>query len=151
MTIFDKIDIAESFKTGSANDDQFVDYPHMSVEQLQSLATFVAGVVNRQPLKGKNKPSWLDDNHQEIPNSSNYRDNDYWHYHCGPEYSGGSVRSMTFNLNMNLSGLTSAEVIHYQKIYETGTIRVLGFSPSHEPFPRADDEANVLFSSECEE
>lgn len=50
---------------------------------------------------------------------------------------------MTYNLSLNLSGLTSAEVIHYQKM-DDGTVFVVGFSPKHQPFP-AFDNNNPLF------
>ncbi|MFL7664044.1 hypothetical protein [Escherichia coli] len=53
---------------------------------------------------------------------------------------------MTFNLGMNVAGLTSAEVIHYQKLND-GTVFVVGFSPTHEPFPKSDaPHYNPLFT-----
>lgn len=47
---------------------------------------------------------------------------------------------------MNVAGLTSAEVIHYQKLND-GTVFVVGFSPTHEPFPKSDaPHYNPLFT-----
>lgn len=53
---------------------------------------------------------------------------------------------MTYNLGLNLDGLTSAEVIHYQKNGD-GSVLVVGFSPNHVPFPRSDSPhyENPLF------
>lgn len=149
-TIFDKIKIAEDFRNGSANDDFFIDMPNMSESQLKALAVFIGKVQRREPLSGKNKQSWLDNNYKKLPKTDGYEEGDYWHYHCGPSYSSSSVKGMTYNLNVNLHGVTSSEVIHYQKICD-GTVFIVGFSPKHLPFPASDDPKNPLFSDVEEE
>ncbi|WP_207104642.1 hypothetical protein, partial [Escherichia coli] len=67
-------------------------------------------------------------------------------YHCGPYPEVVKLRSMTFNLGMNVAWLTSAEVILYQKLND-GTVFVVGFYPTHEPFPKSDSpNYNPLFT-----
>jgi len=152
MTIFDKIKLAEGFQNGGANDDSFVDLPHMKPEHLDALATFIGKVVKQEPLVGKNKQSWLNDSYKKIPLTDAYEEGNYWHYHCGPSYSNAPMKSMTYNLNVNLNGITSAEIIHYQKI-DDGTVFIVGFSPNHLPFPNSDDPSNgnPLFASDDED
>lgn len=149
MTIFDKIKIAEDFQNGSANDDFFIDMPYMQEGQLKALAAFIGGVMRRESLPGKNKPSWVDDSYQKIPMTDGYEQGEYWHYHCGPSYANSPLKSATYNLNTNFNGVTSSEIIHYQKM-EDGTVFIVGFSPKHLPFPNSDDpnNGNPLFSDE---
>ncbi len=141
-----KIGLAEDFSGGSVNTPEFVDLPYMQPVHVVALRDFISKVAKGEPLVGKNKPSWLDDNLNELSNTESYKANDYWHYHCGPSYSQGAVKSMTYNLGLNLDGLTSAEVIHYQKNGD-GSVLVVGFSPNHVPFPRSDSPhyENPLF------
>jgi len=106
--------LADDFSQGSVNTPEFVDLPYMKQEHVVALSNFIGQVAKGQPLVGKNKPSWLGDNLQELPRTQSYKANNYWHYHCGPNYSNSAVKSMTYNLNMNLEGLTSPEVIHYE-------------------------------------
>lgn len=141
--------LADDFSQGSVNTPEFVDLPYMKQEHVVALRNFIVQVAKGQPLVGKNKPSWLGDNLQDLPHTQSYKANNYWHYHCGPSYSNASVKSMTYNLNMNLEGLTSPEVIHYEK-KEDGSIVIVGFSPNHIPFPPSDlpGHSNPLFSYE---
>lgn len=141
-----KIWLAEDFSGGNVNTSEFVDLPYMQQGHVVALRDFISKVTKGEPLVGKNKPSWLDDNLDEICHTESYKDNDYWHYHCGPSYSQSAVRSMTYDLGLNLDGLTSAEVIHYQKNSD-GSVLVVGFSPNHIPFPPSDapDYENPLF------
>lgn len=139
--------LANAFASGSLNEAEFVDLPFMKEEHVKALQKFISRLANGEGLEGKNKPSWLNDNLDEIKNTQSYKDNNYWHYHCGPGYSNSSLKSITYNLNMNLDGMTSPEVIHYQKESD-GTILIVGFSPEHIPFPTSDDPNydNPLFS-----
>lgn len=149
-TKFNKFELHSVFQYGPLNEEYFVDLPHLDKNQLHSLAAFLGAITREEPLPGKNKPSWLNDNAKKIPETDAYEEGDYWHYHCGPYPEEVKLRSMTFNLGMNLSGLTSAEVIHYQKC-EDGTVLVVGFSPKHEPFPKSDEpNYNPLFTDSAD-
>lgn len=141
-----KVILDDAFIDGSTKTDFFVDFKHLNDVQIQSISTFVAKVSNNEPLPGKNKPSWLDDNLQKLPHTDNYEDNNFWHYHCGPNFNTGKSFSMTFNLTTNLNGATSAEVIHYVKVTDD-EIQIVGFSPKHQPFPSSDklEDDNPLF------
>lgn len=140
-----EIIIDPAFQLGSLNEPSFTDLPSMSPEQKTRLADFIQKVANGTPLCGKNKESWLDDQLNELPHTSSYRDGNYWHYHCGPYPN--TVGSMTFNLERNLYGLTSSEVVHYVKDGKNH-ITIVGFSPEHIPFPRSDIGYNPLFDAE---
>lgn len=140
---FNKVVLANDFTHGALNEECFVDLPFMEEHHRQALATFIGRVTREEPLPGKNKPSWLNDDQEKLPDTDAYQDGNYWHYHCGPYNDTTRLKSMTYNLSLNLSGLTSAEVIHYQKM-DDGTVFVVGFSPKHQPFP-ASDNNNPLF------
>ncbi|EPE4174719.1 hypothetical protein [Yersinia rochesterensis] len=146
MAPIEKVKLADDFSFGSQNSPEFVDVPFMAREHLQALALFVHNVTNNIPLKGKNKPSWLNDDQDRLPHTHSYEMGNYWHYHCGPNYSNQKIKSLTYNLSMNLDGLTSPEVIHYQKL-DDKNILVVGFSPYHVPFPPSDKPgfSNPLF------
>ncbi|WP_146198436.1 hypothetical protein AABD69_17470 (plasmid) [Edwardsiella piscicida] len=147
MTIkFNKFELHSAFQYGTLNEKHFVDLPYLNDEQRHALASFLGAITREEPLPGKNKPSWLDDNFTKISGTDAYEEGKYWHYHCGPYPNSFSIRNMTFNLGVNLDGVTSAEVIHYQKLND-GTVLVVGFSPTHEPFPKSDDpHYNPLFT-----
>ena len=145
-TKFNKFELHSAFRDGKLNEKYFVDLPYLKEEQRRALASFLGAITREEPLPGKNKPSWLDDNSIKISGTDAYEDGNYWHYHCGPYPESVKLRSMTFNLGMNVAGLTSAEVIHYQKLND-GTVFVVGFSPTHEPFPKSDaPHYNPLFT-----
>jgi len=149
MTIkFNKFEIHAAFQNGQLNEKYFVDLPHLTDDQKKALATFLGKITREEPLVGKNKPSWLWDDETKIPKTDAYEEGNYWHYHCGPYGKNVQVRTMTFNLAFNARGLTSDEVIHYQKM-DDGTVLVVGFSPDHDPFPRSDaPHHNPLFTSD---
>ncbi len=144
------VTLAVDFEQGDLNTNNFVDIQHMSDAQIEALATFVDSVEAGNPLTGKNKPSWLDDNLDEIPYTETYQYERYWHYHCGPSYSDSKLKSLTYNLNINLNGITSSEVIHYTKDEDGKAITIVAFSPVHTPFPPSDhpDIDNPLFTEE---
>jgi hypothetical protein len=137
------VSIDDGFRDGDTNDSFFKDLRLLNDQELKALSAFIVGVKEGRPLPGKNKESWLDDSLWEIPGTRDYRDLNYWHYHCGPSYSSRSGYSFTVGLERNIYGLTSPEIIHYQK--SGNEIVIVGFSPKHIPFPRADDESNPLF------
>lgn len=136
----------EPFQNGSLNDSFFVDLPNMNDIQVATLSDFISKTTSGLPLPGKNKPSHLDDSLNKIPGTDSYESGNYWHYHCGPSYSPSTKFALTYNLQMNLNGSPSAEVIHYIK--EDDDINIVGYSPRHIPFPLSDSIDNPLFSDE---
>ncbi|MCU8005505.1 hypothetical protein [Shewanella sp. SM96] len=136
------IQLDHAFETGDEN-DQFQDIPNMNDQALNALASFMQKVVAGEPLPGKNKPSWLNDDLDTIPYTKLYEQYSYWHYHCGPDYPQSNF-SMTHNLSLNLNGATSPAVIHYIKNSHT-EITITGYSPVHIPFPVSDLNTNPLF------
>ncbi|HDX9006511.1 TPA: hypothetical protein RQO57_003576 [Aeromonas dhakensis] len=146
------VELNPAFETGTLNDGVFVDFPFLEPEQLSSLVTFMTNVGQGKPLPGKNKPSWQDNSGNTLPYCESYEADNYWHYHCGPSYSPHSNYSFTFDLGLNLYGLTSAEVIHYRKEGEQKVI-IEGFMKIHEPFPRSNDpdKENPLFPDPVED
>lgn len=139
----------EPFQSGDLNEKSFVDLPHMDKTQKSALAKFIAQATNGEPLPGKNKPSYLNDNLEKIPGTDAYENGHYWHYHCGPNYGSNINFAMTFDLQMNLNGYPSPEVIHYIKEEkDPASILIVGYSPTHIPFPNSDDGNNPLFGEE---
>lgn len=117
----------------------------MSELQRELLFAFIRDVRADKGIMGKNKPSWLDDNLDEIPNTENYQANRFWHYHCGEFDPNVKIRALTYQLKLNLDGLTSAAILHYRKV-SNEEVTVVGFSPIHIPFPYEDDPDNPLFT-----
>lgn len=140
-----KVTLSDAFKFGTVNNPKFIDMPFLNELQRKLLIDFVEAVSNDKALMGKNKPSWLDDNLDEIPHTENYQSNRFWHYHCGEFHPNAKIRSLTYQLKLNLDGLTSAAIIHYRKI-SPNEITIVGFSPVHIPFPYEDDPDNPLFN-----
>lgn len=136
--------ISDEFKFGQTNNRKFIDLPFLNQSQLGLVIRFLQEVSNDKALLGKNKPSWLNDQLDDILSSENYKANNFWHYHCGEFDPHAKVRRLTYHLQLNLEGLTSAAIIHYQKITDDEIILV-GFSPIHIPFPLENDPDNPLF------
>lgn len=136
--------ISDEFKLGKTNNTKFVDFPFLNEVQFELLLDFVEYVSNGKALLGKNKPSWLDDNLDIIPDTESYQAFNFWHYHCGEFDPNVPIRALTYQLKLNLDGLTSAAVIHYRKLSETEIV-IVGYSPIHVPFPKEDDPENPLF------
>lgn len=141
-----KVTLDPDFLAGLNRTRFFSDFNALSSEELYAIATFIRAVEHGDGLPGKNKESWLSDSLDFIPGAEDYRDMRYWHYHSGPSVSDGRLLSMTYGLQRNLHGLTSSEVIHYQKNEEDREIIIVGFSPEHVPFPSPNDPDNLLFS-----
>jgi hypothetical protein len=131
------VEIDPSFEDGNLNTRFFKDFKYLDESELQALTTFIAHVSCNKPLIGKNKPSWLDDNLNELPYTLSYREGRYWHYHSGPSYTQSKVRALTHQLKANFNGITSPQVIHYIK-KTNNIITVVGFSPEHVPFTPSD-------------
>jgi hypothetical protein len=138
------VNLHAEFEFGTKNTKYFKDYSLLTAQQELSVVRFMNKVVNGQPLTGKNKPSWLYDDGAEITGSSFYKENLYWHYHSGPSYSPKQpIKSMTINLGLNISGLTSPEIIHYQKV-TPNEVLIVGYSPEHDPFPQQNNPRKDL-------
>ena len=144
-----RVNLADAFTIGDLDSYNFKDLNYLSDKQEGALALFIDSVEAGNPLTGKNKPSWLNDALEELPYTSTYQVLNYWHYHCGPSYSNTKVKNLTFDLALNLDGVTSSEVIHYTKEND-GSITIVAFSPEHIPFPPSDHPAqlNPLFDDE---
>ena len=76
------IRISNSFLHGESNTPFAVDGPFLTDDEIKIIQRFLENVANGRALVGKNKPSWVDDNHDKIPGSDNYEQENYWHYHC---------------------------------------------------------------------
>ncbi|MGF7432097.1 hypothetical protein [Pasteurella bettyae] len=146
MTEQIKIELSEQFKKGRLNTSFFKDIQTMidedSNEELALIFNFMQDIANQKLLRGKNKPSWLNDNLETIPNTEFYETHNIWHYHCGPYAESAKFNAMS-KLKLNLNGETSSAVIHYQKITDNH-IFILAYSPKHEPFPKERDIPNPL-------
>ena len=77
------------------------------------LTLFVLDVEDGKLLRGKNKPSWTDTNGDEISILIGYKAGGHWHYHIGP-YDPNSTSTQAKIRDLNISGATSAAVIHYR-------------------------------------
>lgn len=141
-----QVELSESFKKGRSNTLFFKDIQAMieqnSNEELALILQFMKDVSEGRLLRGKNKPSWQNDNLQDLPNSEFYKRKNIWHYHCGPYPESKKLNQMS-PLKINLNGETSGAVIHYQKITENH-ILIIGYSPRHNPFPRENTIPNPL-------
>lgn len=136
------IDLSEEFRKGRLNTPFFKDIPKMNENELKILFQFMQDVATEKPLRGKNKPSWLNDNLNTLPNTEIYKQYNIWHYHCGPYPQSNKLNRMSC-LKINLNGETSNAVIHYQKISDNH-IFILAYSPQHQPFPKENDIPNPL-------
>lgn len=124
----------------------FYDYPALTTDQQSAVEEFMIAVAQGNMLRGKNKPSYLNNNLSDAKYCQTYKDLECWHYHCGPTYNKSHyLHKFTYDLKLNLYGDTSDEVIHYRKITDEVSgevsILILGFAPLHtEPrFPPSDD------------
>lgn len=138
------VELSEAFKTGNLNSELFRDIPQMSNAELMQLYQFMSDVANGVALKGKNKPSWKDDNMADLPDTQFYKEAKLWHYHCGDSSENpNKIYTAVLNLEKNLKGQPSAEAIHYQKLSKEH-IFIIAYSPKHQPFPKATAMLNPL-------
>ena len=141
-----KTSVATGFITGESNIPFAVDGPNLTDDELKVIQSFLEDVANGRSLVGKNKPSWVDDNHEKIPGTDNYEQQNYWHYHCGPTWYPNTFKNHTVNLKFNPSGKHSNECINYAK--DGDKIIVVGYSREHIPFLPSDYNDNPLFGSD---
>ncbi|WP_032092070.1 hypothetical protein [Necropsobacter rosorum] len=138
-----KVELSKQFKEGRLNTPFFKDIQVMTDDELKLIFDFMQAVEQGKPLRGKNKPSWIDDNLNKIIHTELYQENNIWHYHCGPYNATSTKYHAVSRLKLNLEGETSGPIIHYQKISDDH-ILIIAFSPKHEPFPREWDVPNPL-------
>lgn len=144
---YNKVELHVAFQDGTLNSCEFKDLKNLNTDEIRLLTTFITKVTKEESLVGKNKPSWLNDQGEKIEDTDAYEEGNYWHYHCGPYSDSSCLQVMTFNLNFNPKGMTSNAVIHYQK-EKDGKVVIVGFSPTHLPFPKSDDpHDNPLFEN----
>ncbi len=136
--------LSAAFVSGQNNIPFAVDGQNLTQEELRCIKKFEDDLYNDVPLLGKNKPSWVNDNYEKIPGSDNYKDANYWHYHCGPTWRVGTYKGHTVDLAFNPGGMRSNECIHYAKTSDD-TITIVGYSRLHIPFPPSDYGDNPLF------
>ncbi len=135
---------------GELNNCLFKDKQFLNAKESDSLIDFIYKVTHNFELIGKNKPSWQDDEGNELSGAIKYKTLNCWHYHSGPSYSKKRFPAKTIKLAFNPNGDTSSEVIHYQKI-DINTIFVQAFSPKHEPFPDASYSPNPILDRTFEQ
>ena len=68
-----KIELSKQFQERRLNTPFFKDIQAMSDEELQLIFDFMQSIKQGKLLRGKNKPSWLDDNLNDIPNTEVYQ------------------------------------------------------------------------------
>lgn len=129
---------------------EFIDSDCLDDNQKEALAIFTESVANDIELRGKNKPSWQSDEGEDIHSAILFKENQCWHYHCGPyDKKIRKVCPMTKRLEFNPNGKTSSAVIHYRKVADDHIV-VTAFSPKHIPFPRALNNSAILRKSDSE-
>ncbi|WP_225182172.1 hypothetical protein [Pectobacterium aroidearum] len=138
------------FLQGDGNTPFAVDGPFLTEEERLTIAEFMKDLGEGKPLRGKNKPSWVNDDHEDIPGSEAYKDLNYWHYHCGTTWNEATFKGMTIDLKFNPNGMHSNECIHYIKESDS-KITIVGYSREHVPFLSPNDKRNPFFSDDEEE
>lgn len=138
-----------SFADGDMDEDFLVDLPQMTDAEADRLADWIHDILEGKPHKGRNKPSSKRNSDDSLQPGS-YRDNDVWHYHCGPRFKRRSGWAMTpADLRHNEAGQTSAQCYHYSKLKKPmlglpRDLTILGYSCDHEPFLEDTDPSNPL-------
>lgn len=133
------------FLDGENNTDFCTDWNFLTTEEKRNIINFVKEIAEKEYVKGKNKESWVDDYHQEIYGADGYKEENYWHYHCGPTWSKAPFKSMTKCLFFNPGGAASQQCIHYYPSEESNEIIIVGYSRNHIPFLLPDDPNNKFF------
>lgn len=133
-----------SFVNGRLNSDVFKDMPHLNAAEMGLLVDFITKCLHGDSLPGRNKRSWVNDTGGVIPASLGYQQSNVWHYHAGPHVAHGQPKTHNIR-DENLGPLTSPAVIHYTwRGKRQQELIVLGFSPSHRPFPPYTDKKNAV-------
>ena len=142
MTKITKVLFQREFTDGNFDGATATDLAHMRDEEIELMFAWLADVVAGKSHVGANKPSWLKNN-ALVPGAEPYRDNNIWHYHCGPYNANRHGTKLTDNtLAANYDGHHSAQVYHYSKNGET--IVILGYSRQHNPFPKPSSAKNPV-------
>ena len=142
MTKIRAVHFHPGFETGQSDKPALTDAPFMTEKEQERMEQWVLDIMTGQPLEGLNKPSWTHGG-ATLSSAKAYRDNNVWHYHCGPYRSVPPGHRMTgCDLPENLMGKPSAAIYHYAKQHDV--IVVLGFSREHIPFPDAMSRKNPL-------
>lgn len=139
--------LSDSFLLGQYDTEFATDWPFLDADEQQTIAQFMHDVGNDFALRGKNKPSWVNDDHEKIPGTDDYERQKYWHYHCGPSWYQSTFRGQTLNLKFNPNGMHSLECIHYVRESDD-RITIVGYSKNHIPFLTSDDPRNPFFSDD---
>lgn len=142
--VVENVSFHHSFHYGKSNSKKFTDLAYLSDQHFTLLSSFVSDVLEGNPLRGRNKPSWLDQQGNIIPQAKLYQDGNIWHYHVG-EHDLTLPAKTPDIYTVNLKGQVSPEVVHYTwRGSSQGELVVLGFSPYHIPFPNTTDRKNPL-------
>lgn len=136
--------LSDSFLAGKTSTKFATDWVHLSSPEKAVIAQFMVDVGEGKSLVGKNKPSWVDDNHEKIPGTDGYEQESYWHYHCGPGWNTYTFKGYTVDLAFNPNGKASQECIHYFK-KSISEIVIVGYSRVHIPFLVSDWGPNPFF------
>lgn len=129
--------LSDEFLLGEYETNFATDWPFLNPKEQKVIAEFIYAVGNSEPLKGKNKPSWVDDNYEKITGTDGYEEGCYWHYHCGPGWRPSTFKGLTIDLKFNPNGMHSDECIHYIKHNES-SITIVGYSRKHIPYLLSD-------------
>jgi len=143
MTKITKVHFHQKFLSGNFNYPTATDLPFMTTDEINVLYGWLSDILAGNTHVGANKPSGFK-NGVPIPGADLYRDNNIWHYHCGPYLKNDDPPpQLTDNtLAENHLGRHSGPVYHYAKKHDT--IIVLGFSRLHNPFPVLTSKKNPL-------
>lgn len=143
MTKITKVKIHQLFASGSTNEATSTDMQFMTGLEAETMSSWIEAILRGDLHPGVNKPSYLE-NGVFRPGTEAYRDNDIWHYHCGPYLKKDDPpQQYTDNtFAINLLGRRSAPIYHYSK--QSDTIIVLGYSRLHCPFPLPTSKKNPI-------
>lgn len=134
------------FYEGKKRTNFFSDFTELLPHELEVLFSFIAKVKSGQPIEGKNKTSWTDENGQEINSVTftSYKTCKLWHCHVGP-FTAVPYKAQENIRVLNLKGKTSSAIVHY-KWYDVERTKliIIAFSPKHKPYPKPDHEDNPL-------
>ncbi|WP_210506806.1 hypothetical protein [Pantoea ananatis] len=139
-----KATLSDEFNPGFLDKQFSTDWIHLTPDEKKVIAQFAVDLGEGKALKGKNKPSWVDDNFEKISGSDGYEQENYWHYHCGPTWYESTFKGMTVDLKFNPNGMASDQCIHYIKNSDD-KITIVGYSRQHIPFLPSDWGDNPFF------
>lgn len=123
------------------------DWPQLNQNEQGVIANFMISLAKGEPLKGKNKPSWVTDDFEKLSGTDAYEQENYWHYHCGPTWYSATFKGQTVDLKFNPGGMHSEECIHYYKKSDDHIV-IVGYSKKHIPFLKPDNPDNPFFSED---